>query len=202
MEKFLKSITKEEWLIFVAVAGLVYVITSAASKKNKRFSAVKVDKSKNYVIGDSQSPYIDWGSEKVSVIGKKGNVGAEEFLWTGGKDLKWLKGALEKYPVSTDVNSITINIGTNGGFNQNEDIQGLVNLVKEKFPNAQLLAVQGSWGWGGNANIKESQVRNYYKKFKDLGVEIIEPPIGAIEPHGNKPVYKTIGASLDKAIRA
>lgn len=202
MEKFLKSITKEEWLIFVAVAGLVYVITSATSKNNKRFSAVKVDKSKNYVIGDSQSPYIDWGSEKVSVIGKKGNVGAEEFLWTGGKDLKWLKGALEKYPVSTDVNSITINIGTNGGFNQNDDIEGLVNLVKEKFPNAQLLAVQGSWGWGGNANIKESQVRNYYKKFKDLGVEIIEPPIGAIEPHGNKPVYKTIGASLDKAIRS
>lgn len=202
MKKFLKSITKEEWLIFVAVAGIVYVITSATSKNNKRFSALKVDKSKNYVIGDSQSPYIDWGSEKVSLIGKKGNVGAEEFLWTGGKDLKWLKGALEKYPVSTDVNSITINIGTNGGFNQNEDIQGLVTLVKEKFPNAQLLAVQGSWGWGGNANIKESQVRNYYKKFKDLGVEIIEPPIGAIEPHGNKPVYKTIGESLDKAIRS
>ena len=103
--------------------------------------------------------------------------------------------------MSPDVNSITINIGTNGGFNQNDDLAGLVTLVKEKFPNAQLLAVQGSWGWGGNAKITEQQVRNYYNKFKDLGVQVIEPPIGAIEPHGNKPIYKTIGASLDKAIR-
>jgi len=78
----------------------------------------------------------------------------------------------------------------------------LVELVKQKFPNAQLLAVQGSWGWGGNAKITESQVRAYYKKFKDAGVELVEPPIGAIEPHGNKPVYKTIGANLDKAIRS
>jgi hypothetical protein len=199
MKKFLQSMTKEDWLIFTAVAALVYVITSANSKTNKRSAFQKVDKSKNYVIGDSQTPYIDWGSEKVSAINPKQG---ESSLWQGGKMLGWLKGALEKYTVSPDVNSITINIGTNGGFNQNDDIQGLVNLVKEKFPNAQLLAVQGSWGWGGNANIKESQVRNYYKKFKDLGVEIIEPPIGAIEPHGNKPVYKTIGASLDKAVRS
>ena len=201
MEKFLKSITKEEWLIFVAVAGLVYVITSATSKNNKRFSALKVDKSKNYVIGDSQSPHIDWGSEKVSVIN---STQGESSLWQGGKTLEWLNSAVKNYPVSPDVNSIIINIGTNDGYNQNKDIAGLVNNIKEKFPNAQLLAVQGSWGWGGYVKnpVSEKQVRAFYKKFKDLGVEIIEPPIGAIEPHGNKPVYKTIGASLDKAIRA
>jgi hypothetical protein len=201
MKKLLQSISKEEWLVFLAVGTVVYALVSSR-KGGTRFASAKVDKSKNYVIGDSQSPYIDWGSEKVSVIGKKGNLGAEEFLWLGGKDLKWLKGALEKYPVSQEVNSITINIGTNGGFNQNDDLAGLVELVKQKFPNAQLLAVQGSWGWGGNAKITEQQVRNYYKKFKDLGVEVIEPPIGAIEPHGNKPVYKTIGANLDKTIRS
>ena len=201
MKKLLQSISKEEWLVFLAVGVVVYAIVSN-KKGGTRRASIKVDKSKNYVIGDSQSPYIDWGSEKVSVIGKNGSTGAEQFLWLGGKDLKWLKGALEKYPVSPDVNSITINIGTNGGFNQNDDLAGLVELVKEKFPNAQLLAVQGSWGWGGNAKITEQQVRNYYKKFKDLGVEVIEPPIGAIEPHGNKPIYKTIGASLDKAVRS
>ena len=201
MKKLLQSISKEEWLVFLAVGVVVYALVSN-KKGGTRKASAKVDKSKNYVIGDSQSPYIDWGSEKVSVIGKKGNLGAEEFLWLGGKDLKWLKGALEKYAVSPDVNSITINIGTNGGFNQNDDLAGLVELVKQKFPNAQLLAVQGSWGWGGNAKITEQQLRNYYKRFKDLGVEVIEPPIGAIEPHGNKPVYKTIGASLDKAIRS
>jgi hypothetical protein len=197
MKKFLLSITKEEWLIFIAVGVVAYAIASSGKSKTKKALA-NVDKAKNYVIGDSQSPYIDWGSEKVTRIG---DTGGEANLWLGGKDLKWLKKALEKYSVSPDVNSITINIGTNGGFNQNDDLAGLVTLVKEKFPNAQLLAVQGSWGWGGNAKITEQQVRNYYNKFKDLGVQVIEPPIGAIEPHGNKPIYKTIGASLDKAIR-
>lgn len=201
MKKLLQGVSKEEWLVFLAVGVVVYALVSN-KKGGTRKASAKVDKSKNYVIGDSQSPYIDWGSEKVSVIGKKGNLGAEEFLWLGGKDLKWLKGALEKYPVSTDVNSITINIGTNDGFNVSGDVSGLVELVKQKFPNAQLLAVQGSWGWGFNDKITEQQVRNYYKKFKDLGVEVIEPPIGAIEPHDKKPIYKTIGASLDKAIRS
>jgi hypothetical protein len=196
MKKILSSITKEEWLIFLAVGVVVYALTSSAKSKTRK-GFMNVDKSKNYVIGDSQSPYIDWGSEKVSRIG---DAAGEPNLWQGGKDLKWLKKALEKSTVSPDVNSITINIGTNGGFNQGEDIAGLVSLVKEKFPNAQLLAVQGSWGWGGNSKITEQQVRNYYKKFKDLGVQIIEPPIGAIEPHGNKPIYKTIGANLDSAI--
>lgn len=196
MKKILSSITKEEWLIFLAVGVVVYALTSSAKSKTRK-GFMNVDKSKNYVIGDSQSPYIDWGSEKVSRIG---DAAGEPNLWQGGKDLKWLKKALEKSTVSPDVNSITINIGTNGGFNQAEDIAGLVSLVKEKFPNAQLLAVQGSWGWGGNSKITEQQVRNYYKKFKDLGVQIIEPPIGAIEPHGNKPIYKTIGANLDSAI--
>lgn len=196
MKKILSSITKEEWLIFLAVGVVVYALTSSGKSKTRK-GFMNVDKSKNYVIGDSQSPYIDWGSEKVSRIG---DAAGEPNLWQGGKDLKWLKKALEKSTVSPDVNSITINIGTNGGFNQGEDIAGLVSLVKEKFPNAQLLAVQGSWGWGGNSKITEQQVRNYYKKFKDLGVQIIEPPIGAIEPHGNKPIYKTIGANLDSAI--
>jgi hypothetical protein len=201
MKKFLQSMTKEDWLIFTAVAALVYVITSANSKTNKRSAFQKVDKSKNYVIGDSQSPHIDWGSEKVSVIS---STQGESSLWQGSKNLEWLNSAVKKYPVSPDVNSIVINIGTNDGYNQNKDIAGLVNNIKEKFPNAQLLAVQGSWGWGDYLKnpVSEKQVRAFYKKFKDLGVEIIEPPIGAIEPHGNKPVYKTIGASLDKAIRA
>ena len=48
--------------------------------------------------------------------------------------------------------------------------------------------------------MSESKVRKYYNKFKDLGVTVIEPPIGKIEPHGNKPVYKTIGLSLDSKV--
>jgi hypothetical protein len=203
MKKLLQGVKTEEWLVFLAVGAVVYAIVSSSNKGNTRTASAKVDKNKNYIIGDSQTLYFDWGSEKASLIGKDGTKGAEKYLWEGGKDLKWLKGALEKYPVTPDVNSITINIGTNGNFNQNEDVAGLVALVKQKFPNAQLLAVQGSWKWSPyNQNVTEAQVKAYYKKFKDLGVEVIEPPIGAVEPHNYLPIYKTIGANLDKAIRS
>ena len=93
---------------------------------------------------------IDKNSQKVSKIGEEGN---KANLWKGGMGLSWLKEAVDEYPESKDVNSIVINIGTNGGFNSNEDIAGLVNQLKRVFPNAKLFAVQGSWGWGGNKNI-------------------------------------------------
>lgn len=195
------TIKKEEWLILAALTALTIFVFSRTSKqiKNKPTS-IKVDKTKNYILGDSQVPFIDLNSKKASVIGKNGNQGAEEFLWLGGKDLKWLKNAITKYPISTDVNSITVSVGTNGGFNINDDISGLTNLIKQKFPNAQLYVVQGSWNWGGNKNVTEQQVRRYYKKYEDLGFTLIEPPIGPIEPHGNYPVYKEIGAILDDKI--
>lgn len=206
MIKLLKGIKKEEWLIFAAVTVAVIFIASRRSKKSTRSSSAQVDKTKNYVIGDSQSPNVDWGSEKVKLIGfnqtKQGPAGEPKYLWQGGKTLEWLNSAVKDYPVSPDVNSIVICIGTNDGYNQNKDISGLVNNIKAKFPNAKLYAVQGSWNWGFYLDnpVSEKQVRAFYKKFADLGVELIEPPIGPIEPHGRYPVYKTIGANLDKKI--
>ena len=153
---------------------------------------------KNYIIGDSQTPYIDMNSKKASMIKQKGG---EDALWLGGMGLKWLKTAVSKYPVTKNVSSITINIGTNGGFNPNDDVEGLVKLVREKFPGAKLLAVQGSWGWGGNKDVTEKQVKNYYDKFEKLGVDVISPAIGKVDnPHGNLPIYAKIGKALDNAI--
>jgi len=72
---------------------------------------------------------------------------------------------------------------------------------KETMINkANFYAVQGSWGWGGLKNTQEKDVREYYKKFASQGATIIEPPIGKIEPHGNKPVYKEIGAAIDSLL--
>ena len=98
--------------------------------------------------------------------------------------------------------SVVLSIGTNGGFGKfiKDDISTLIELVKQKFPKAKIYVVQGSWGWGGLKNIKESEVRSYYQKYKELGVIIVEPPIGNIEPHGNKPIYKVIGKNLDSLI--
>lgn len=155
---------------------------------------------KHIVIGDSQTPYVDNASDMVSRISSSPG---QSSLWEGGKTVSWLINSLEKYPVDDSVESVVLCIGTNGGFGKfiNDNIPKLISLVESTFPNANIYAVQGSWGWGGLKNITEKQVKDYYKKYKDLGVTIVEPPIGKIEPHGNKPIYKVIGKELDKLLQ-
>ncbi len=185
-------------IVGVVILGLTTVLVVRHRRKSGKSSKRGTDKEKNYIIGDSQTPFIDKNSEKAKRINEKGG---KESLWEGGKSLSWLKSAVDDYPVSKDVNSIIINIGTNGGFNSKEDIDGLVSSVKEKFPNALLFAVKGSWGWGGNKYITESKVNAYYDIFKDLGVEIIEPAIGKVkDPHSNLPIYSKIGSQIDKKL--
>lgn len=148
----------------------------------------------NIVIGDSQSPRIAKKSTKFNLISNEGGVGS---LWMAGKGLAWLKNAVERHRGSAEVKNIAISIGTNGGFNTNDDVKGLVSLLREKFPNAKLFAVKGSWGWGSNKNITEKEVNNYYSKFTDYRVRVIEPAIGKNEPHQDLPVYAVIGRKLD-----
>ncbi|NBX72918.1 MAG: hypothetical protein EBQ89_01325 [Alphaproteobacteria bacterium] len=189
--------TKAKKIILISVFSAVVIGLSAYLIFRKKKKGM-VDKAKNYVIGDSQTPFIDKNSSKVSRISE---TSGEESLWKGGMGLNWLKESVGKYPESPDVNSIVINIGTNGGFNANEDIQGLVSAIKQKFPNADLYAVQGSWGWGGNKNVTQEKVKKYYDKFNQLGVKIINPAIGSVsDPHGNLPIYAEIGKALDSII--
>jgi hypothetical protein len=190
--------------IIIAIASIlgvgfsVFLIVKARKKNGESKSKnSEVDKSKNYIIGDSQTPLIDAKSQKVTTIGPEG----EASLWKSGKSLKWLKDSIDAYQESKDVNSIVINIGTNGGFSTNDDIQGLVTSVKTKFPNAQLYVVKGSWGWGGNKNVTQEQVNAYYGKFAQLGVGIIPTAIGVTDnPHKNLPGYLQIGSEIDAAI--
>ena len=121
-------------------------------------------------------------------------------LWEGGKTLSWLVQALDKYKGDSCVASVVFCIGTNGGYSTKDDVEKLISLTSQKFPNSKLYAVQGSWGWGGIKGVKEEKVKAYYKRFEDLGVTIIDPPIGKIEPHGNKPIYKVIGRNIDSLI--
>lgn len=165
--------------------------------KSKSMSDDDTTIPENIVIGDSQAPYVANGSTDFELISSKGS---EDSLWLGGKTLSWLLSAVKKHKGSSKVKNIAIVIGTNGNFNINDDISGLITELESKFPNANLYVVQGSWGWGGLKNTTEQKVRKYYQEFKDLGVTVIEPPIGNIEPHGNKPVYKKIGANLDSLV--
>ena len=175
----------------VAVSLSILLISRRKRKKG-------VISTKNYIIGDSQTPFLDKNSSKVSRISEQSGKSS---LWEGGQNLSWLKSAVQDYPISPDVNSITINIGTNGGFNPNDDVSGLISAVKKTFPNAKLYAVQGSWGWGYNDDVNEQQVKAYYDKFRALDVKVISPAIGSVkDPHGNLPIYATIGKEIDKAI--
>jgi hypothetical protein len=172
---------------------LVEVRKSEVKKEVK-----KVLPQKNIIIGDSQSPFVDWGSADFNLIS---TVGGQSSLWLGGKTLGWLLEAVKVYPGDTTVTGVAIVVGTNGGFNKSDKISELVTECKLKFPNSKFYVVQGSWGWGGVSNKTEKQVRDYYLKFAELGVQVVEPPIGKIEPHGRKPIYKIIGKNLDSLVK-
>ena len=180
-------------LVSVAVLGVAGVILY--NRKNK--SKGKKKDGKNIIIGDSQTPFIDSQTTKASRLNETAGEGS---LWKGGMGLSWLKNAVDKHEVDKDVSNVIVNIGTNGGFNVREDIDGLFNSLKSKFPNANFYAVKGSWGWGGNSQITESQVNQYYDKFKKYA-KVLNPAIGkVIDPHSNLPIYKEIGKAIDNEL--
>ena len=154
---------------------------------------------KHIIIGDSQTPYVDMNSQKVERISTKPGKSS---LWEGGKTMSWLISAVELYKVDSTVCSVIVVIGTNGGFGKfiKDNPEKLFTTINSKFPNSKVYAVQGSWGWGGLKGIKDSDVKSYYNNWKQFGVTIIEPPIGKIEPHGNKPIYKKIGQKIDSLL--
>ena len=155
----------------------------------------------NIIIGDSQSPLMALNIKNASLISKQQG---ESSLWKGGMGVKWLKDAVSKYQVSPRIQNVVINIGTNGGFNKRDDIKGLYTELKRVFPNARLLQLQGTWGWGGNKNVTETQVKEYYKEFEKEGAVIVYPAKGYVatdsEAHTNRPILAKIGAEVDRLI--
>jgi hypothetical protein len=186
--------------IFITHSGVGVSKINTQLRENKINKKCDIKCDKHIIIGDSQTPYVDMNSEMISRVSI--NPGKSS-LWEGGKTMSWLISAVELYKIDSTVCSVTVVIGTNGGFGKfiKDNPKRLFELIKLKFPNAKILAVQGSWGWGGLKGIKESDVRSYYENFKQYGVEIVEPPIGRIEPHGNKPIYKKIGQTVDSLLR-
>jgi len=194
---------KYKWWIVGGIALLVIGTTTTLIILNKRRKGNRnpekyQDKNKNIIVGDSQTPFIAKNTTKAIILSSEGS---EEALWKGGKNLSWLRDAVKKYKESPDINSVIINIGTNGGFSKKDDVNGLFEALKKTFPNADFFAVKGSWGWGGNKDKTEQMVNEYYNLFAEKGAKIIEPAIGKVQdPHGNLPIYSEIGKSIDKAL--
>jgi hypothetical protein len=165
----------------------------------KKEEPIVFDIKKNILTGDSQTPFVAKWSTNSCLLNKKGS---ESSLWKGGMGLNWLKTSITNYPKDSTMQSVAFCIGTNGRFSLRDDIKGLVEITKEKFPNAKLFVIKGSWGWGGNINVVESTVNIYYSKFSELGVVVVNPPIGKCsEPHNpNLPQYKQIAKNLDSLL--
>ena len=144
----------------------------------------------NIVIGDSQTPYIDLNSSKVEKV-----VG----LWKKGIRVPELTKMINRRDVSLNVLNIFLCIGTNDLYVDN-GVEKLFNSICTTFPNAKIYVIQGSWGWGNLKRIQYKKIRNYYKKYEELGGTIIEPPIGKGDPHHNSPIYKKIGQIIDKLL--
>jgi hypothetical protein len=194
---------KYKWWIVGGIALLVIGTTTTLIILNKRRKSNRnpekyQDKNKNIIVGDSQTPFIAKNTAKAIILSSEGS---EEALWKGGKNLSWLRDAVKKYKESPEINSVIINIGTNGGFSKKDDVNGLFEALKKTFPNADFFAVKGSWGWGGNKDKTEQMVNEYYNLFAEKGAKVIEPAIGKVQdPHGNLPIYAEIGKSIDKSL--
>jgi hypothetical protein len=196
--RFLFSFIFTIGFVFISNENLNQTQQSFLVENSKKESHYTLVLKKNILIGDSQTPFIAKWSTKATLLNK---VGSESSLWKGGMGLSWLKLAITNYNLDTTIQSVTFCIGTNGRFGSKDDIIGLVDITKKKFPNAYLYVIQGSWGWGGNVNVTKSVVDTYYNRFKELDVVVIEPPIGKCEPHNvNLPQYKQIAKNLDSLI--
>lgn len=179
-------------------------INHARELADKKFVPVKREKKnlvsgKNIIIGDSQVPWLDMNTSKASRLSQSGGKAS---LWESGKTVSWLISALSEYPVSPEIENVVIVIGTNGGYGKymQDNIPKLFESLRRTFPNARFFAVQGSYGFGSLKDITEDDVRNYYSKFRAQGATVIEPPIGKVEPHGNRPIYAKIGKTLDSLL--
>lgn len=173
----LKVIKYAAFSILVSV-GIIYTIESFKKPINKNIDKCRM---RNFIIGDSHAVGIGSLIKNVVVDSRIANSG-----WT----LSNLLSNLNKYPIREDVCRVFISIGTNGAFDKSDNILGLILSVENKFPNAEIFIIKGSYGWGGNKKVKKEYYDDYYYKFKSHGIKILENELGyfdtSLEAHSTK----------------
>jgi len=142
---------------------------------------------KHILIGDSQTFYLSKYTKEIKCVKR---------LTKSGIGVIRLNKKVTSYPISPDVNSVSVCIGVNDYY-RDIGVRKLMETIKRTFPNSIIYVIQGSWGWGGVKKIKTSSISKYYKRFQNLGGVIIELPIGYGDPHKDKESYKTIIDSLE-----
>lgn len=153
---------------------------------------------RNFMVGDSHA---------VGIGSRISNLVTDRSLAKGGWFVSNLINALNTYPVTYDVKNVFISIGTNGQFNKNDKIDLLVKMLRQKFPNAKLYIFVGSYGWSGSLSRAASlaNAQKYYQRFRDLGVTVLNSPLGyhptdALAHSTNTPEAKKIIAEITNII--
>ena len=163
---------------FILIAIGMGVLVLVAKKLSTKSTTPKAPCSgRKLIVGDSHAVLI--GSK---INGAK----VEPRLAKSGWRVSNLMSALSSYPVTSDVCSIFISIGTNGQYSPSDNVEGLISLINSKFPNADLYLFKGSYGWSGTtASQKESILKSakanynpYYQRFEKLGVKILNNGLG------------------------
>jgi len=155
------------------------------------FFLVSLSYSQEHIlIGDSQTFLLKKHSKIITQNSK---------LSQAGIGVLELTQKVRHYPINTNVKTVTICVGVNDNY-VDKGITQLIDRIKNTFPKAKLYVIKGSWGWGKIKKLNTDKFNNYYKKFAELGAQVIQTPIGEGDPHRDKKNYKTIMQELENKI--
>jgi hypothetical protein len=154
------------------------------------FFTLSIYSQQHVLIGDSQTYYLSRHSTKIKRVPQ---------LSQSGIGVLQLTAKIRLYPVSPQVNSVSLCIGVNDGY-KDRGVKELLVRTKNTFPNAKIFIIQGSWGWGRVVKSNQNTLDKYYKQYIDSGCILISPSIGKGDPHRNKIIYKIIMKSLEDRI--
>jgi hypothetical protein len=160
----------KDYILILVVAAIIIVGIESFKSKGQT-PPVNQKKGRNIIIGDSHGVGISFITKSAK---------AEKGLAKSGWTLANVLAALKTKAVDNGVSRVFISIGTNGQFSPNDDINGFVNAIRAKFPNATIYIYGGSYGWSGSRTkaTLESRFADYYKRFKDLGVYVMKNKLG------------------------
>jgi hypothetical protein len=145
------------------------------------------------LIGDSQT-YLLINTKHSNIVTQVSK------LCQSGIGVQDLIQKVKRYPIKTNVKTVTICIGVNDNY-VDKGVEKLILRIRKTFPNAKLLVIKGSWDWGRVKRLKVNKFNDYYKIFEKLDCELINTPIGKGNPHSNKKVYETIMKELENKIK-
>jgi hypothetical protein len=156
------------------------------------------------VIGDSISLLTHGAYSNVGIIS------SPVILNESGQHALWLYSQLTKSPVQPAVKNLIVSIGSNDQWGTTS-LTNLINVIKQKFPNASYYILNGNYGWGSlkldttttpvhNSTYWTTQINNYINVFTSNGFRVVgdityntsHPSVGGDLLNSFKPILSTL----------